>query len=116
MPDQTDCSKLPDVWGLPACTFAENAFQTAPATAPAPAVLPMMLTTPKPAAKGGSWWWLLLAAGAAYVVTKEDAGLNGIEEDAGDDAPVELNGPRRRVTTRKAHKAPPRHVKSLTIS
>lgn len=74
---------------------------------------------PPPTSKPSRLWlWVLGLGAAAYVaLSSPEKGLGDYDEDEGDDAPTELNGPRRkRRTLVKRRKAAPRHVAQLTIS
>ena len=100
-----DCT-LPQNWNIPGCDpnlpvmdtpattpaagGGSNAYASIPRPA-APGVVPV-------AASGGFPWWLLAVGVGAYVVSRPGkTGLHGTDaEDTGTDAPVELNGPRRR--------------------
>lgn len=106
-----DCT-LPNAWNLPACAktlpvmdtsgrVTNNATgsnsATSSGTNPAASI-------PRPGAPGtvitgsGFPWWLLAVGVGVYAMSRKDKkGLNGTDdEDTGTDAPVELNGPRRR--------------------
>ena len=98
-----DCT-LPQNWNLPGCTLpvmdttptssggggaASNPYASVPRPA-APGVVP-------PTSSGGFPWWLLAVGAGLYVATRPSKGLGSPDaEDTGTDAPVELNGPRRR--------------------
>ena len=111
----------------PACTvpgadYSRNTPGASGGQAPAytaETVTPPPPTSPPPSKPSRLWLWLLGAGTALYLATASpEKGLGDPDdEDEGDDAPTELNGPRRkrRVLVKK-HKAAPRHVAQLTIS